>query len=370
MTDPKEDFPETSGLNEPHTLGQETLLHLLTSSGIAELAIRGGLTTIHVDKTPKDTGELYMNPDGEPVYGFMTKFSEGFTGWENGDLVRARFVIKPNDEGVSLIVADSYVGDIRLADEFVLEGDSQELRKLLKLGITELDLDVKVTSEKGKYKGTGKMFEYSASIDRVNSILAPWDGESELEPGQVLVQGRVTEYVAADKGDQTNKKATYMTLDINGKSVVVNMNAGYVAYEDSPYENLLNDMPEIGDIVQVLTSYDPNFGQTPYHRPRVSAFDTSWCRSTHCLVANPDRVSRQEAFNAAAESIINELAGISDQATFRKKYGELIDLTVVDTFRGYFKNCLTAEQKKRVNDMVSQVFSEKELLQESHLLIE
>lgn len=359
MTSFADGLPEIDGGDEPNVLKQDTLFHLLATSGIAELATSEAVTTVFVDSTPKDTGELYMNTDGRPVYGFMTKFSEGFTGWKSGDLVRARFVVCPTDEEVSLLVADSYVGDTRHADEFVLEGNQEELANLRKLGITELDLDVEVTSEEPEYI-VSNMFKHTARIDRVNNILAPWDGTSELEPGQVLIQGRVMRYVAEGSDDTGNQKATYMSVDVNGNPVAISMNNGYISYEGSQYEHLLNEAPETGDLVQVLTTYDPDFEQSLYARPRVSDFEATWCRSTYCLEANPDRAAKQEAFNTEVETKIDELAAIKDQAAFREKYGEIIDLTFLDTGKKYIKDCRTAGQKERIDNIVSGLFSEDE----------
>src|SRR6266404_6125871 len=161
MSDYEKGFPKPEGLVGPNILDKEALFALLAASGIAELATSDGATTVYVDSTPKDKGELYVNPDGKPVHGFMTKFSEDFTGWKQGDLVRARFVVSPKSDQVTLLVADSYVGDIRHADEFVLEGDQEELSKLRGLGMTELDVDVEVTSEEREYI-VSNMFKYSA----------------------------------------------------------------------------------------------------------------------------------------------------------------------------------------------------------------
>ena len=368
MTSFEDGFPETGGSQEPYILDKESIFRLLSSAGLAELTAGDGLTTIHVDSTPKDTGELYMNPDGKPVLGFMTKFSEGFTGWKNGDLVRARYVVSPKGKQMSLLVADSYVGDIRHADEFALEGEPEELAKLRSLGITELDLDLEVTSEEREYN-VSNMFKYSARIDRVNDVLAPWDGKSELEPGQVLVQGRVSEYVPqASNNDWRDKSPTYMILDVNGKPVVINMNGGYVAYKGSKYERLLSEKPEVGDVVQVLATYTPDFEQQPYGRKRVSAFDASWCRSSFCLEANPARAAKQEAFNKTVESTINDLSVIADPVDFRKKYGELINLAFVQT-GSFVKNCLTDEQAIQVATIVEQVFPDGEVIQKPLLAV-
>lgn len=356
MSDFEEAFPKPEGLDEPNILDKETLFALLGASGLAELATSDGVTTVYVDSTPKDKGELYMNPDGRPVYGFMTKFSEGFTGWKHGDLVRARFVVSPKSDQVTLLVADSYVGDIRHADEFVLEGNQEELAKLRGLGMTELDVDVEVTSEEREYI-VSNMFKYTARVDRVNNILSAWDGESKLTPGQVLVQGKVQEYVADTSNDYKNRRPTYMTLDVNGKPVVINMNGGYVAYEGSKYEKLLSETPEVGDVVQVLASYNPEFEQRPYGRERVSAFDASWCRSTYCLAPNPDRATKQEAFHATVENMIGELAEITDPVTFRQQYGKIIEQTFVNT-RGFVKDCRTAVQQKRMRVLVDAMYDE------------
>lgn len=360
MSDFEEGFPKSEGLEEPNILDRDALFAILAASGIAELATSDGVTTVYVDSTPKDRGELYVNPDGKPVHGFMTKFSEGFTGWKQGDLVRARFVVSPKSDQVILLVADSYVGDIRRADEFVLEGDQEELAKLRGLGMTELDVDVEVTSEEREYI-VSNMFKYTARVDRVNNILTAWDGESELAPGQVLVQGKVQEYVVDTSNDYKDRRPAYMTLDVNGKPVVINMNGGYVAYEGSQYEKLLSETPEVGDVVQVLASYDPNFKQTPYGRQRVSAFDASWCRSTYCLAPNPDRAAKQEAFHASVENMIGELAEITDPAAFRQQYGKIIDQTFVNP-RGFVKDCRTAVQQKRMSELVDAMFNE-----ESHM---
>ncbi len=357
MSDLGEGFPKSEDLEGPNILDRETLFALLASSGIAELATSEAVTTVYVDNTPKDKGELYVNPDGKPVHGFMTKFSDDFTGWKQGDLVRARFVVRPKSDQVTLLVADSYVGDIRHADEFVLEGDQEELGKLRGLGMTELDVDVEVTSEEREYI-VSNMFKYSARVDRVNNILTAWDGESELNPGQVLVQGKVQEYVADDPSNGYNDRhPAYMTLDINGRSVVISMNGGYVAYEGSQYEKLLNETPEVGDVVQVLTSYNPDFEQKPYGRERVSAFDASWCRSTYCLVPNPVRVTTQEAFHASLESMIGELSEITDPTAFRQHYGKIIDQAFVNP-RSSVKDCRTAAQQKCMSQLVDAMFDE------------
>ncbi len=356
MSDFEEGFPKPEGLEQPNILDKETLFALLAASGIAELATSDVVTTVYVDSTPKEKGELYVNPDGKPVHGFMTKFSEGFTGWKHGDLVRARFVVSPKSDRLTLLVADSYVGDIRHADEFVLEGDQEELAKLRGLGMTELDVDVEVTSEEREYI-VSNMFKYTARVDRVNNILTAWDGESELTPGQVLVQGRVQEYVADTSNDYKDRRPTYMTLDVNGKPVVINMNGGHVAYEGSQYEKLLSETPEVGDVVQVLASYTPDFEQNPYGRERVSAFDASWCRSTYCLAPNPDRAANQEAFHASVESMISELAEITDPAVFRQQYGKVIEQTFVNP-RGFIKDCRTAAQQKRMGELVDAMFDE------------
>lgn len=360
MSDFEEGFPKPEGIGEPNILDKATLFALLAASGIAELATSDGFTTVYVDSTPKDKGELYMNPDGKPVYGFMTKFSEGFTGWKPGDLVRARFVVSPKSDQVTLLVADSYVGDIRHADEFVLEGDQDELANLRGLGMTELDVDIEVTSEEREYI-VSNMFKYTGRVDRVNNILTAWDGESELTPGQVLVQGTVQEYIADTSNDYKDRRPTYMTLDVNGKPVVINMNGGYVAYEGSQYEKLLSETPEAGDVVQVLASYNPDFEQTPYGRQRVSAFDASWCRSTYCLAPNPDRAAKQEVFHASLESMIGELAETTDPVTFRQQYGKIIDKSFVNP-RGFVKDCRTADQQKRMSELVDAMFD-----QESHM---
>lgn len=356
MSDYEEGFPKPEGLERSNILSKEALFALLAASGIAELATSNGATTVYLDSTPKDKGELYVNPDGKPVHGFMTKFSEGFTGWKQGDLVRARFVVSPKSDQVTLLVADSYVGDIRHADEFVLEGDQEELAKLRGLGMTELDVDVEVTSEEREYI-VSNMFRYSARVDRVNNILTAWDGESELTPGQVLVQGTVQEYVADTSNDYKDRRPTYMTLDVNGKPVVINMNGGYVAYEGSQYEKLLSETPEAGDVVQVLASYNPDFKQSPYGRQRVSAFDASWCRSTYCLAPNPERAAKQEAFHASTENMIDELAAITDPAAFREQYGKIIDQTFVNP-RGFVKDCRTAAQQGRMSELVGAMFDE------------
>lgn len=356
MSNFEKGFPKPEGLDQPNILDSDTLFALLAASGITELATSDSVTTVYVDSTPKDKGELYVNPDGKPVHGFMTKFSEGFTGWKQGDLVRARFVVSPKSDQVTLLVADSYVGDIRHADEFVLEGDQEELAKLRGLGMTELDVDVEVTSEEREYI-VSNMFKYSARVDRVNNVLTAWDGESELTPGQVLLQGKVQEYVANTSNDYKDRHPTYMTIDVNGKPVVINMNGGYVAYEGSQYEKLLSETPETGDVVQVLASYNPDFEQRPYGRERVSAFDASWCRSTYCLVPNPDRAASQEAFHASLENMIGELAEITDPAAFRQLYGKIIDQAVVNP-KTFVKDCRTAVQQKRMAELVDAVFDE------------
>lgn len=356
MSEFEEGFPKPEGLDEPNILDRDTLFALLASSGIGELATSDSVTTVYADSTPKDTGELYINPDGKPVHGFMTKFSEGFTGWKQGDLVRARFVVSPKSDQVTLLVADSYVGDIRHADEFVLEGNQEELAKLRGLGMTELDVDVEVTSEEREYI-VSNMFKYSARVDRVNNILTAWDGVSELTPGQVLVQGKVQEYVASTSSDYKDRRPTYMTLDVNGKPVVINMNAGYVAYEGSQYEKLLSKTPEAGDVVQVLASYNPNFEQTPYGRQRVGAFDANWCRSTYCLVPNPNRATTQEAFHASLENMIGELAEITDPVAFRQQYGKIIDQAFVNP-KSFVEDCRTAVQQKRMAELVDAMFDD------------
>lgn len=354
MSDFEEGFPGPEGLEEPNILDKETLFALLAASGIAELATSDGVTTVYVDSTPKDKGELYVNPDGKPVHGFMTKFSEGFTGWKQGDLVRARFVVSTKADKVTLLVAASYVGDIRHADEFVLEGDQEELAKLRGLGVTELDVDVEVTSKEREYI-VSNMFKYSARVDRVNNILTAWDGVSELTPGQVLVQGKVQEYVADTNNDHKDRRPTYMALDVNGKSVTIDMDGGYVAYVGSPYENLLSETPEVGDVIQVLASYNPDFEQTSYGRQRISAFE---CRSAYCLAPNLDRAATQEAFHAPVENMITELAEITDPATFCQQYGKIIDHTFVNPPGGFVKDCRTADQKKRMGELVDALFGE------------
>lgn len=346
-------FPETGDSQEPHRLDRESIFRLLASAGLTELTTGDGLTTIHVDSTPQEEGELYMNSDGKPVLGFMTKFSKGFTGWKNGDLVRARYVVSAHDEQVSLLVADSYIGDIRHADEFILEGEPEELAKLRSLGITELDLDLKVTSDRGEFT-TSNMFKYSACIDRVNDVLAPWDGKSELTPGPVLLQGQVLEYVS-QANDSDRRQPAYVTLALGNNSIVVNMSDGYIAYAGSQYEKLLNEAPEIGDTVQVLASFNPDFEQQRYHRPRVSAFDANQCRSAFCLEPSPARMAEQEAFSTAVDSKINDLSTITEPAEFRQKYGELIALSFVQTGT-FMRNCLTNAQAKRLAGSVEQAF--------------
>lgn len=354
MSDFEEDFLSAEDLEAPSILDKDTLFALLAASGVAELVTSDGATTVYIDSTPKAEGELYVNPDGEPVNGFMTKFSDGFTGWKRGDLVRARFVVNPRPDRLSLLVADSYVGDIRHADEFVLDGDDEELAKLRGLGITELDLDVKVTSADREYI-VSDMFRYRASIDRINNILLAWDGKSSLESGQVLLQGKVQEYVADTSHDPKNLLPTYMVLDINGRPVVINMNGGYVAYESSQYEKIISEAPEPGDVVQVLASYDPDFEQLPYGRERVSAFDTGWCRSTHCLAPNPERAAKQESFNASLENMIDELAEITDPELFRQHYGKIIEQSFVRSLRSV-KDCRTTAQHKRLGKVVDAMF--------------
>ncbi len=365
MSNFEEGASELGRLDGPNILDGDTLFALLASSGIAELSSGDALTTVYVDSTPKDEGELYVNPDGRTVHGFMTKFSPDFTGWGQGDLVRARFVINPKADQVSLLVADSFVGDIRHADEFVLEGDQAELAKLRGLGITELDLDVEVTSEEREYI-VSNMFKYSARVDRINNILTAWDGKSELTPGQVLLQGEVTEYIADERGAPDNKKPTHMTLDVNGESVVINMNAGHVRYEGGPYEKLLSDVPEIGDVVQVLAHYNPDFKQQPHYRPRVSAFDASWCRSTYCLAVNAERAAEQEAFSVALDNAIDELATITEHPRFRQQYGRIIEQSLVDSAG---KDCRSRAQQERMAKLVEAIFPEDQHLRKPLLAI-
>ncbi len=354
------DFSRPEGSGQPNVLDKEALLALLAASGVAELATIDDVTTVYIDSTPKDKGELYMNPEGKPVYGFMTKFSEGFTGWKQGDLVRARFVVNSEADQTTLLVADSYVGDIHHADKFVLEGDPNELAKLRGLGVTEIDVDVEVTSEEPE-KIVSDMFKYTARVDRVNNILAAWDGESKLTPGQVLVQGRVQKYVAHTDNDYKDRRPTYITLDVNGKPVDINMNLGYIEYGGSPYKKLLSETPGVGDIVQVLTTYDPDFRrkQTPYGRQRESAFDASCRRSTYCLALNPDRAAKQEAFYASVENMISELADTTDHVAFRHLYGKIIKQTFVDPkSRGPVEDLRTDVQQKRMAELVDAMFDE------------
>lgn len=358
MVDSQEGFPDPESIGGPNILSKEALFTLLATSGLAELGTSDRVTVVQIDNTPKDTGELYLNPEGKPVYGFMMKFSEGFTGWKQGDLVRARFVVrtKAGAGEVSLLVADSYVGDVRNADEFVLQGKPEELAKLRALGITELDLDVEVTSKDSDYI-VSNMFRYSGRVDRVNSILTAWDGESELTPGQVLLQGTVKEYVADTDNSYTDRRPTYMTVDVNGKPVVIDMSSGHIAYDGSRYEKLLSEVPEAGDVVQVLASYNPNFTQSRYGRERVSAFTAGWCRSTYCLAPSPDRATAQESFHKSVETMLSELAGITDPVAFRQQYGKIIDLSFVNADTSA-KDCRTIAQQKRMSELVDAMFGE------------
>ncbi len=352
------EIPRISGSNEASVLGKDDFFNILATSGLGELTA-GAFTTIHLDSTPREKDEIYLSPDGRLIYGFMTKFDKGFTGWKKNDLVRARFIVKSREDKVSLLVADSYIGDIRHADEFVLEGDEEELAKLKSVGLAELDLNVELTSDQREYLASN-MFLYRARIDSVNAVTEVWDGQSELEAGPVLLQGRVVDYVETDIDDNTNKKPTFITISVNGRPVTVNLNGGYLTYEGSrQYENLLNEQPEIGDLVQILASYDPDYAskQKSYERPRVSSLDASWCRSAYCLEANPDRSERQANFNDALETAISELGEATEPTIFKQKYGQIINMAYQKTDRNSINNCLTAHQRRQMSELVKKVFA-------------
>jgi hypothetical protein len=151
------------------------IVRAFVSGALCEFGDNGGEPHILIrNTTPTEKGTLYLNSRDEPVYGFFTKFDEGFEGWQPGHNVRARFQALQRQTGnVSLLVCDSYVGDIRHADSFDLGNPDEkpELQYLLGLGMAEIDATVTVTGD-GKYS-VSNMFDYPAKVAELMLFSSP-----------------------------------------------------------------------------------------------------------------------------------------------------------------------------------------------------
>lgn len=251
-----------------------------------------GQQILFINSTPSISGQMFLGPEGHPEYMFGRKFEGDFAGWETGDRMRSRYLVRKTidedgDPKIGLQVAESVVGDIRHADTFILENLSpEEVDALSGLGIAEVEAVVQVGERIQKDYQLSNMQDYTASLARVIAVQQPWDGDmTKVEKGKpLLVEGEVVSYTT-EEWPHTDAEITVRIA--NQQDIRIQMWNGYIQIDSSSVgvPDLKN--PRLGDIVQVNSFYgNPN---ARYHLVEPERLFTYWCRSTHLLKPGVER---------------------------------------------------------------------------------
>lgn len=336
----------------------ELIAHLRSGGGFPS----EGFQMLSVDSTPPLGGELSLDPDGNPVYNFGHKFDPDFEGWEPGERVRSRFLVRkrPAKEGspdqhdtVELLVSDSIVsGKMQHADTFVLEGLSpDELRTLETVGIAELDANVKVVSQIDERGPVSNMQHYKAKLDRINGIQAIYDGDpSKLERGPVLVEGRVEKYTVNMEYPYEGAKVT-VRLE-NDKTADIELRRGFLDFEGGSLEIINPSSPLSGDTIQVQATYGKREGSDQ------DVLSAAFTRSTYLLQPSQERAEADKAQRRKVTQELDVLSHQEDPQVIRNSLSAMIRSKLYK--KGSFDSvALTEEEKQRLRNIITAKFPDQ-----------
>jgi len=350
-------YPSMPDFNAEHHPTFEEFLGRLQNGTLSEIVGTDGFRMVFIDTSSHTGDSVWPGPDNDFVYSFNNKFRQGFEGWQPGQVVNARFVLTRTREGLGLLVSDDYIGDIRHSDTFTLSGLSEEQTAALRgLGIAVIDADVEVTGP-GRYQ-VSNMFDYPASVRRINAIQIPWDGETEPQIGQqVLVQGQVVRY-APGKADYEN--ASFPKVEVrlpNGRIVSIEMTSGHIKYEGGNLDFLYPEGPQEGDVVQINTTFSNPSSNWHAHRNRRPTFHAPFCRSAFLLHSSAKRMANYEAHRADIAGRMTRLRALNGQA-FRSAYADLMHAYTepADKFRGWPRLLLTRKERSLLKELVDRKF--------------
>jgi hypothetical protein len=291
------DLPEVLQRLENGTVGEVSDPHL--SNDVQKIVF------FNTPELPPADMELYVNGAGDVVYDASRRYDTDFKGWEPGDVVHARSTRTVRHERHGALSLRLTTTNWRIPTEmYHLSTEDQAL--IADAGLAEVDVDVRIDEKQPTFIAQ----HYAASIEHINAIEAPWDGEAPLIPGMpALVEGEVVDYQAAEYGQPRSGSLTVRLA--NGS--MATFTADQPLYlEDGKIDVVYPHAPAPGDVIQVRAADD--IDADPYHLSNIGGFLTK------------PSAERQEAYEATRLEIagrLTELAGL-EGAAFRQAYGEIL----------------------------------------------